>query len=105
MSDLKPGMRRCDTTGLPVCLDAQAFIKLNAVMAVVYLLVGAIAALLLVLTRWPAVHLLDTAWFYRILTLHGINMLIFWILFFEVAVLYFACTTLLNTKLFSRKLA
>jgi cytochrome c oxidase subunit 1 len=88
-----------------VCLDAQAFIKLNAVMAVVYLLVGAIAALLLVLTRWPAVHLLDTAWFYRILTLHGINMLIFWILFFEVAVLYFACTTLLNTKLFSRKLA
>ncbi|QED30392.1 cytochrome C oxidase subunit I [Microvenator marinus] len=98
-------MRRCDTTGLPVCLDAQAFIKLNAVMAVVYLLVGAIAALLLVLTRWPAVHLLDTAWFYRILTLHGINMLIFWILFFEVAVLYFACTTLLNTKLFSRKLA
>lgn len=105
MSELKPGMRRCDTTGLPVCLDAQAFIKLNAVMAVVYLLVGAVAALLLALTRWPAVHLLDATWFYRILTLHGINMLIFWILFFEVAVLYFASTTLLNTKLFSRKIA
>lgn len=105
MSELKPGMRRCDTTGLPVCLDAQSFIKLNAVMAVVYLLVGAVAALLLALTRWPAVHLLDATWFYRILTLHGINMLIFWILFFEVAVLYFASTTLLNTKLFSRKIA
>ena len=46
--------------------------------------------LLLALTRWPAVHLLDAAWFYRMLTFHGINMLIFWILFFEVAILYFA---------------
>jgi cytochrome c oxidase subunit 1 len=32
-------------------------------------------------------------------------MLIFWILFFEVAVLYFACTVPLNAKLFSRKVA
>ena len=105
MSELPKGMRQCDTTGLPVCLDAEHFIKINAVMAVVYLLVGGIAALTLALTRWPAVHLLDATWFYRMLTLHGINMLIFWILFFEVAILYFASTTLLNAKLFSRKVA
>lgn len=104
-TDLKPGMRRCDTTGLPVCLDAEFFIKVNAVMAVVFVLLGGIAALLLALTRWPAVHLLDATWFYRMLTFHGINMLIFWILFFEVAILYFASTTLLNVKLFSRKIA
>ncbi len=98
-------MRSCETTGLPVCLNAQQFIKLNAVCAVVFLLVGAIAAILLALTRWPAVHLLSAEWYYRTLTIHGLNMLIFWILFFEIAVLYFACTTLLNSKLASKGLA
>ena len=99
------GFRRCDTTGLSVCLGAQKFIKLNAVAAVVFLLVGGIAAILLALTRWQTVHLLPVDWFYRILTLHGLNMLIFWILFFEVAVLYFACTVPLKAQLFSRKVA
>src|SRR5262245_3274478 len=105
MSQNQTGKRICETTGLPVCLDAQFFIKCNAVLAVVFLLVGGIGAILLALTRWQAVHLLPVDWFYRILTLHGINMLIFWILFFEIAILYFACTTLLNTRLFSAKLA
>ena len=101
-----PGMvRRCDTTGLPVCLVAEPFIKMHAVLGVVFLLVGAVAAVLLALTRWPAVHLLPADWFYRILTLHGLNMLIFWILFMEVAILYFAGTVLLNTRLWSKKLA
>lgn len=97
--------RTCATTGLGVCLDAQRFIKLNAVVGVVFLLLGGIAAILLGLTRWQAVHLLNAEWFYRVLTLHGINMLIHWILFFEVAILYFACTTPLNARLFSRKVA
>ena len=98
-------VRTCDTTGLPVCLVAQQFIKINAVFAVIFLLVGGIAAILLALTRWPAVHLLNAEWYYRILTLHGLNMLIFWILFMEVAILYFAGTTLLNSRLASRKVA
>ena len=33
-------VRTCETTGLSVCLNAQRFIKLHAVMAVVFLLVG-----------------------------------------------------------------
>lgn len=98
-------VRTCDTTGLPVCLVAQQFIKINAVFAVIFLLVGGIAAILLALTRWPAVHLLNAEWYYRILTLHGLNMLIFWILFMEVAILYFAGTTLLNSRLASKKVA
>jgi len=97
--------RKCDTTGLNVCLGAQRFIKLHAVCAVVFLLLGGIAAILLALTRWQAVHLLPVDWFYRILTFHGLNMLIFWILFFEVAILYFACTIPLNCRLFSNKIA
>jgi len=101
-----PGQSRaCDTTGLPVCLNSQLFIKMHAVLAVVFLLVGAIAAVLLGLTRWPAVHLLDATWYYRVLTLHGLNMLIFWILFLEIPILYFVGTTLLNTRLFSKALA
>jgi cytochrome c oxidase subunit 1 len=98
-------VRTCDTTGLRVCATAETYIKLNAVLAVVFLLVGAVAAILLALTRWPAVHLLDASWYYRILTLHGLNMLIFWILFMEVAILYFCGTVLLNSRLFSKALA
>lgn len=98
-------VRTCDTTGLSVCLTAQFFIRAHAVPAVVFLLIGAIGAILLALTRWPAVHLLPAEWYYRILTLHGLNMLIFWILFMEVAILYFCCTTLLNCRLFSKGIA
>ncbi len=97
--------RTCGTTGLKVCLAAQRFIKLNAVAALVFLLLGGIAAILLALTRWQAVHLLPVDWFYRIITFHGLNMLIFWILFFEVAVLYFAATIPLKSRLFSRPVA
>ena len=99
------GFRACETTGLPVCLTSQFFIKLTAVSAVVFLLLGGVAAILLALTRWQAVHLLPVDWFYRILTFHGLNMLIFWILFFEVAILYFACTVPLKAKLYSKKVA
>ena len=98
-------VRTCDTTGLPVCLNAQRFIKMHAVLAVVFLLVGGISAILLGLTRWPAVHLLDATYYYRFLTLHGLNMLIFWLLFIEVAILYFAGTVLLNARLASTKAA
>jgi cytochrome c oxidase subunit 1 len=98
-------VRTCDTTGLKVCSAAERFIKLNATSAVVFLLVGGVAAILLGLTRWPAVHLLPAEWYYRVLTLHGFNMLIFWILFMEMGILYFAATTLLNCRLFSSKLA
>jgi cytochrome c oxidase subunit 1 len=101
-----PGaVRACDTTGLPVCLTAQRFVKLHAVTAVVFLLIGGIGAILLALTRWPAVHLLPADWYYRILTLHGLDMLIVMILNFEIAILYFAGSTLLNSRLFSAGLA
>ena len=95
--------RTCDITGLKVDLRAERLIQLNAVMAVVSLLVGVIAALLLVLTRWQVVHLLPVEWYYRILTLHGLNALIFWIVFFEVAGLYFGSTVVLNSRMSSPK--
>jgi cytochrome c oxidase subunit 1 len=100
MSAATPGhaFRTCPTTGLKVHKDADSLIKANAVVATVALLIGGIAAILVLLTRWQAVHLLDAVWFYRVLTIHGMNMLIFFILFFEMAVLYFASAVLLNAR-------
>ncbi|MDH3206875.1 MAG: cbb3-type cytochrome c oxidase subunit I [Gemmatimonadota bacterium] len=90
--------RVCPTTGLKVHRDAEALIKANAVVATVALLIGGFAAILVLLTRWQAVHLLSDVMFYRWLTIHGMNMLIFFILFFEMAVLYFASAVLLNSR-------
>ncbi|HWP39154.1 MAG TPA: cbb3-type cytochrome c oxidase subunit I [Gemmatimonadales bacterium] len=90
--------RTCPTTGLKVDSQAEALIKANAVVATVALLVGGVSAILVLLTRWQAVHLLPADWFYRLLTIHGMNMLIFFILFFEMAVLYFAGAVLLNSR-------
>src|SRR3989338_773755 len=97
--------RVCPTTGLTVYKTTETLIKINAVVAIVYLLIGGVMAILLGLTRWPAVHLLPVDWFYRALTAHGINMLIFWILFFEMAVLYFASSVLLKSRLACSTLA
>ena len=97
--------RTCPTTQLEVNAVAEALIKANAVAATVSLLIGGIAAVLVLLTRWQAVHLLPPEWFYRILTVHGMSMLIFFILFFEVAVLYFASAVLLNSRVAAPKVA
>jgi cytochrome c oxidase subunit 1 len=91
--------RVCPDTGLKVHLPAQALIKANAVAAVIFLAVGGLFGLLVALTRWPAVHLLNAEWFYLVLTGHGANVLLFWIIFFEMAILYFASAILLNSRL------
>jgi cytochrome c oxidase subunit 1 len=97
--------RLCPVTGLKVNADSEALVRWNAVVAIVFLLVGVVAALLLALTRWQAVHLLEPIWYYRILTLHGLNMLIFFIIFFEMAILYFAGPVLLGCRQPAPKLA
>jgi len=97
--------RVCPTTGLTVNGQAERLIKANAVAATVSLLIGGVAAILVLLTRWQVVHLLPADWFYRILTVHGMSMLIFFILFFEMAVLYFASAVLLNSRVAAPRLA
>ena len=97
--------RTCPRSGLQFEKQAEALMKINAVTAVVALLVGGLLAIGVVLTRWPAVHWLAADTFYMVLTAHGIDMLIFWIIFFEVAVLYFASSTLLRCRLATPKIA
>ena len=97
--------RTCPESGLQFHKPAEMLIRINAVLAVVMLLIGGLSALAVTLTRWPAVHLLPADRFYQLLTFHGVNMLIFWIIFFEVAVLYFCSSTLLRCRLATPKIA
>ncbi len=96
--------RTCPESGLQFHKPAEMLMRANAVMAVVMLLIGGITALLVTLTRWPAIHLLPADRFYQLLTIHGINMLVYWIIFFEIAVLYFCCSTLLRCRLATPRL-
>ena len=91
--------RTCPATGLKVDLAAQALIKANAVAAVVFLAIGGIFGLMVALTRWPAVHLLSSDMFYLVLTAHGLDVLLLWIIFFEMAVLYFASAVILSSRI------
>jgi cytochrome c oxidase subunit 1 len=102
---IKEQYRICQTTGLRVYKSAENLIKINAVVAVVFLLVGGIFGIMVALTRWKAVHLLPADWFYLALTAHGINLLVVWIIFFEIAVLYFASSVLLSCRLATPKMA
>lgn len=62
---------------------------------------GAIAALLVVLTRAPAIEMLWPSAFYMALTFHGILMLTMWPHVFEATIWLWACTALLRTRLIS----
>ena len=103
MSTHNNEFRICPDTGLKFHRPAETLIKLNAVAAVVFLLVGGVLGLGVGLTRWPEVHLLEADMFYQVLTGHGINVLIFWLIFFEMAILQFCCTALLNCRLATPK--
>jgi cytochrome c oxidase subunit 1 len=91
--------RTCPSTGLSYHEPAEKLMRWNAVAGVVALLFGGVLALLVTTTRWQAIHLLPADWFYLVLTAHGLNMLVFWIIFFEIAVLYFCASTLLRCRL------
>lgn len=97
--------RVCPETGFKIDLSAEKLIKWNAVTGVVVFLIGGIFGLLVALTRWPTVHLLPADLFYLALTAHGTDILVVWLIFFEVAILYFASSTLLNCRIATPKLA
>lgn len=97
--------RTCPRSGLQFEHQAEWLMKANAFIAVVWLLFGGVLAIGVVLTRWPAVRWLEADTFYMVLTAHGIDMLIYWIIFFEIAVLYFCASTLLRCRIATPKVA
>jgi cytochrome c oxidase subunit 1 len=97
--------RTCPRSGLQFDSQAEKLMLANAVVGVVFLLLGGVLAIGVVLTRWPAVHWLAADTFYMVLTAHGIDLLIFWIIFFEIAVLYFCSSTLLRCRIATPRIA
>lgn len=97
--------RICPDTGFYFDKSAESLMKVNAVAGVVALLYAGIMALGVVLTRWQEVHLLPADLFYQVLTAHGLNALIFWCIFFEIAIMYFASSVLLRTRIASPRWA
>lgn len=99
LAQVAAAFRTCEVTGYQVHTPAQRLILVNAVAAVVMLAFGGVLALLMGLTRWEAVQLLAPETYYRVVSTHGVVMLVFWIVFFEVAALIFGMTVLLNAPL------
>jgi len=99
------GFRTCSVTGLRVHRTVENAAKLFGLTAVVGLLIGGIAAIGVVLTRWEAVGLLAPEDFYTFLSLHAWNLLIFWMVFMEIAILYVGGPMVLGRKLPAPKLA
>ncbi|MDP1691479.1 MAG: cbb3-type cytochrome c oxidase subunit I [Burkholderiaceae bacterium] len=97
--------RTCPRSGLQFEANAEKLMIANAFVAVVFLLIGGVLAIGVALTRWPAIHWLPADTFYQVLTAHGIDLLIFWIIFFEIAVLYFASSTLLRCRIATPNIA
>ena len=91
--------RKCPDSGFYFHKSAESLMKVNAVVGVVALLIAGLLAVGVVLTRWQEVHWLPADTFYMALTAHGINALLFWIIFFEMAILHFASSTLLRCRL------
>jgi len=92
-------------SGLKVNRTANTLVKWNAFAAVVFLLVGGFFGLGVALTRMPSVQLLSPEIFYLALTAHGLVNLAVWIIFFEMAVLYFLGAHVLGSRLATPKWA
>ena len=97
--------RICQATGLVVDVAAEKVIAAHAVAAIVFMVLGGVSSVLVELARAEWVQAVAPGLYYRVLTLHGLNMLIYWIVFFEVACLYFGCSIVLNSKLVGVRLA
>ena len=92
-------------TGLKIHRTANTLVKWNAFAAVVFLLVGGLFGLLVGLTRMPSVQLLGPEMFYMALTAHGLVNLAVWIIFFEMAALYFLGAHILGNRIAAPKFA
>jgi len=100
-----PLERTCPATGLRLFGVAETLVRWNAVAAVVFLLLGFLWVIPTTLNRVLGPEVVSPNLYYQATFLHGWNMLIFWILFFEVALLYFAASAILKTPLALPQLA
>jgi cytochrome c oxidase subunit 1 len=99
------GFRTCNVTGMSIHRSVENPVKVFGLTAVVALVVGGFFAIGVALTRWEFVGLLGPEEFYRWLSLHAWNLLIFWMVFLEIAILYVGGPMVLGRRLPIPKIA
>ncbi|MDZ7688316.1 MAG: cbb3-type cytochrome c oxidase subunit I [Halobacteriales archaeon] len=99
------GFRTCGVTGMEIHRSVENHVKVYGLTAVVALLVGGIFALTVAMTRWEMIGLLEADRFYVHLSMHAWNLLIFWMVFMEIAILYVGGPMVLGRRLPFTKLA
>jgi cytochrome c oxidase subunit 1 len=99
------GFRTCSVTGLEIHESVENHAQLFGLTAVVALVWGGVFAFTVPMTRWELIGLLDPDTYYTHLTLHAWNLLIFWMVFMEVAILYVGGPMVLGRRLPLTKLA
>jgi cytochrome c oxidase subunit I len=90
--------RTCAATGFEIERSGQRLTLANAVAGITVLALAGLFALLVALQRFDIVPISDQ-WWYRLVAAHGTTALIFWMFFFEVALLYWGSTMLLNAPM------
>jgi cytochrome c oxidase subunit 1 len=100
------GFRTCSVTGLDIHRSAEVHVKLFGLTAVVALIVGGSFALTVATTRWETIgYLGEFNGYYTHLSMHAWNLLIFWMVFMEIAVLYVGGPMVLGRRLPITKVA
>ncbi len=94
------GFRTCSVTGLRIHRSAEVHVKLFGLTAVIALVIGGIFALTVAATRWEVLGLVgEFDGYYRHLSMHAWNILIFWMVFMEIAILYVGGPMVLGRRL------
>jgi len=93
------GFRTCSVTDLDIHRTAERNVKLFGLTAVVAMVVGGLFAFSVALTRWELVGLLGEGSYYKHLSMHAWNLLIFWMVFMEIAILYVGGPMVLGRRL------
>lgn len=95
--------RTCQVTGFEVDRNGQRLALAYISAAVSMLAFGGTLAILIALQRQGLP--ISDEWWYRLLASHGATMLLFWLLLFEVAALYWSSTMLLNAPMRAPRVA
>ena len=93
---LKYRFRTCAVTDLEIEDTGNRLTLAHGATGIILLAIGGLMALLVALQRIDAFQFISDEWWYRLVAAHGTVMLIFWLLFFEVALLHWGSTMLLN---------
>jgi cytochrome c oxidase subunit 1 len=99
------GFRTCSITGLEVHESVENHVKLFALTAVVAMAIGGAFAITVAGTRWELLSLIPEDGYYTHLSMHAWNVLIFWMVFMEIAVLYVGGPMVLGRRLPLTKVA